>query len=77
MSKPQRQTRRKQGNQVAAGASQASQFWKGATVAVLAEAQGVQPVRNPKELWGDFWPEDESLDAFVEAIRESRRRDAA
>ncbi len=55
----------------------AAGFWKGATVEELAEAQGVQPVEDPNTLWGDFWPEDESLDAFVEAIRESRRRDAA
>ncbi len=55
----------------------AGHFWKGATVAELAAAQGVRPVEHPNELWGNFWPDDQSLDAFVEAIRESRRQDTA
>ncbi len=74
MSKPLRQARRKRSEGTEPGAAG---FWKGATVGELAEAQGVQPVKDPNELWGDFWPEDQSLDAFVEAIRESRRQDAA
>ncbi len=48
-------------------------FWSGSTVADLAIAQGAQPVADPTELRADLWPEDESLDSFVEAIYESRR----
>jgi hypothetical protein len=33
----------------------------------LAEAQGVKPVEQLEDLMGDFWPEDESVDEFLEA----------
>jgi hypothetical protein len=48
-------------------------FWAGYDVATLAEEQGVQPVQNMDDLWGDFWPEDESVDVFIETIRRWRR----
>lgn len=35
--------------------------------------QGVEPIRDPTVLIGDFWPEDESIDDFVAAVREWRR----
>ncbi len=35
-------------------------FWKGTTIDALAKQQGVTPVRSIDDLWGDFWPEDES-----------------
>ncbi len=72
MSKSLRQTRREGGD---AGEGDIKNFWRGASIEELAAAQGVEPIQNPDELWGDFWPEDESLDAFVEAIHELRHQD--
>ena len=43
----------------------------------LAARQGVGPVTDFDALWGDFWPEDESVDDFVAAVREWRRDDPA
>jgi hypothetical protein len=39
----------------------------------LARAQGVKPVTRLEDLMGNFWPEDESIDEFIEWLRESRR----
>ncbi len=71
MSKP-RQALRKRSEQAELGAAR---FWTGATIEELDEAQPVPPVENPNELWGDFWPEDESLDAFVEATGTEQNAD--
>jgi len=48
-------------------------FWTGYDVVTLAEEQGVQPVQSLDDLWGDFWPEDESVDEFIETVRRWRR----
>ncbi len=48
-------------------------FWQGMTLAELAEQQTVQPVQQLDDLWGDFWPDDESIDDFVATIRRWRR----
>jgi hypothetical protein len=39
----------------------------------LAAQQGVRPVTNLDDLFGDFWPEDESVDEFIAAVRQWRR----
>jgi hypothetical protein len=39
----------------------------------LARQQGVEPIRDIKELQGDFWPEDESVDEFLEWVRAIRQ----
>jgi len=52
-------------------------FWQGATVAELAAAQGVQPVEQLAEVWGDFWPEEESVDDFINTVRQWRREGVA
>jgi hypothetical protein len=39
----------------------------------LAAAQGVSPITNVDDLLGDFWPEDETADDFIAAVREWRR----
>ena len=39
----------------------------------LAARQGVQPVANFDDLLGDFWPEDETADEFIAAVRQWRR----
>lgn len=55
---------------------EAVDFWDGATVEELAEIQGVKPLDALSALQGDFWPEDESVDDFLTAIRQWRREDA-
>jgi len=42
----------------------------------LAQEQGVHPVSNFDDLLGDFWPEDETADEFIAAVRRWRN-DAA
>jgi hypothetical protein len=57
-------------------ASPVSDFWEGADVRALAESQGVQPVDDFDALLGG-WPEDESVDDFILAIRAERRQNLA
>jgi hypothetical protein len=56
--------------------SQTSDFWEGVDVRALAESQGVQPVDDFDALLGG-WPEDESVDDFVLAVRTERRQNPA
>jgi hypothetical protein len=42
----------------------------------LAREQGVKPVERFEDLLGDFWPEDESVDEFLEARRQWQREGA-
>jgi hypothetical protein len=46
-------------------------FHLGRTIEQLAEAQGVEPLRNPRVLVGG-WPEVEDIDLFLEDIYSSR-----
>ena len=55
---------------------EAVDFWKGVTIAELAKMQDARPVRSLDDVWGNFWPENESVDAFIASIRQWRRRDA-
>ena len=41
----------------------------------LAKRQGVKPIRSIEELKGDFWPEEESVDEFLEWVRAIRQQD--
>ncbi len=41
----------------------------------LAKRQGVKPIRSIKDLQGDFWPEEESIDDFLSWLRATRRED--
>jgi hypothetical protein len=34
-----------------------------------------RPVQRLEELFGDFWPEDQSVDDFVATVRQWRRED--
>ncbi len=38
----------------------------------LIVEQGVVFPRDPRDLLGDFWPEEESIDDFIRAMREWR-----
>ena len=42
-------------------------------LAEIAKEQGVRPVSSIDELAGDFWPEEESIDEFLETVRNWRR----
>ena len=41
----------------------------------LARQQGVKPIKSIKELHGDFWPEDESVDEFLARVNALRGND--
>jgi hypothetical protein len=43
-----------------------------ATIEALIAEQGVVFPRDPHGLLGDFWPEEESIDDFLSALREWR-----
>ena len=34
---------------------------------------GIRPLVDGTELYGDFWPEDQSVDEFLETIHQQRR----
>jgi hypothetical protein len=42
------------------------------TVEALIEAQGLSFPRDPRDLLGSFWPEEESIDDFLASMREWR-----
>jgi hypothetical protein len=42
------------------------------TIDELIAEQGVVFPRDPRDLLGDFWPEAESIDDFLSALREWR-----
>ena len=45
------------------------------TVDELVKAQGLTFPRDPHDLIGDSWPEEESMDQFLTALREWRGRE--
>ena len=45
----------------------------GTDLSTLLTQQGVQPVTRFEDLLGDFWPDDETADDFIAAVREWRR----
>jgi ABC-type nitrate/sulfonate/bicarbonate transport system substrate-binding protein len=51
-------------------------FWEGVDIRALAESRGIQPVDDFDALLGG-WPEDESVDDFILAIRAERRQNLA
>jgi hypothetical protein len=40
-----------------------------------AQDQNTQAVQKLEDLWGNFWPEDESVDDFIHTVRRWRRED--
>lgn len=42
-------------------------------IEALAAAQGVRPIDDPASLVFEDWPEDESADDFIAAVRAWRR----
>ena len=47
-------------------------FWRGASMQALIEQQDVRPVNDFDALLGG-WPDDESVDDFIQTVRESRQ----
>ncbi|MFN0168403.1 MAG: hypothetical protein ACKV22_18405 [Bryobacteraceae bacterium] len=47
-------------------------FYASPTVDELVAQQGKGPLRDPAILLGDFWPEDEPVEEFLEALHEWR-----
>ena len=48
-------------------------FWEHPTIEELAKQQGVKPVEKFGDLLGNFWPEDENIDEFIEWYRKRRK----
>ena len=42
------------------------------SVEEMMAAQGLKFPRDPRDLLGNFWPEEESIDDFLAALREWR-----
>ena len=49
-------------------------FWEPKTLAQLIQAQQTQSITNIAD-WAGFWPEEESVDDFIEYIYQQRRED--
>ena len=47
-------------------------FYANPTVEELIQQQGKGPLKDPAVLLGDFWPEDEPVELFLEALDEWR-----
>jgi hypothetical protein len=41
----------------------------------LARQQGVKPIQSIRDIEGDFWPENESVDDFLDLVRSIRHQD--
>jgi hypothetical protein len=54
-----------------------SPFADSTDLAALATAQGISPIEDFECLLGDFWPEDESADDFIAAVRQWRQEGVA
>jgi len=63
-----------EGNRVLAEIAQDTSFWDDPpSIEELAARQGVKPCRRIEDLRGDCWPEDESVDEFIAAVRRWRQ----
>ena len=49
-----------------------SSFWANRSADELARRQNVRPIRSLDNLAGD-WPPEDSIDEFLEMVREARR----
>lgn len=55
---------------------QASDFWQSPSLEQLVEVQKTKPVADLAELAGEFWPEQESADDFIDFVYQQRREDS-
>ncbi|MEA3396723.1 MAG: hypothetical protein U9R05_04610 [Chloroflexota bacterium] len=54
----------------------AEDFWKSPTFEQLVQVQQPPTITDIASLKGNFWPEDESTDDFIEYIYQQRREDS-
>ncbi len=47
------------------------------TIEELKADQGTVATENPRDLMGNFWPEEEDIDVFLDTLREWRGHDKA
>ncbi len=50
-------------------------FGKTTLLEELIQQQGIQPVKDIRDLESNFWPEDESIDDFLRFNAQQRRED--
>lgn len=50
-------------------------FWKSQTLEEIIEAQQTPVIEDIRQLAVDFWPDDESVDDFIDYIYGQRRED--
>lgn len=53
----------------------AKAFWQPRSLEALGEMQQIPPVSKLSDLQVDFWPEDESVDDFIDTIYQQRAED--
>lgn len=53
----------------------AGDFWEPKTLEQLIQAQQTRVITNIVDLGADFWPEEESVDDFIDYIYQQRRED--
>ncbi len=50
-----------------------TQFWQGNTLEQVISTQPPTTVHNIEDLAADFWPEDDSVDDFLDFLRQQRQ----
>lgn len=60
---------------ISCGQDQSADLLKPKSIDEITQARGTPPVSDLSELAGDFWPEDESSDAFIDYIYKQRQED--
>ncbi len=50
-------------------------FWQPQAIEAIVASQQTQPVSDFSALKASFWPEDESVDDFIEFVDQQRRED--
>lgn len=61
-----------EGTEVQVEVTPVDSFWANLSAEELARRQNVQPIQSLDDLAGD-WPSDDSIDDFLQMIREVRR----
>ncbi|MGC8493406.1 MAG: hypothetical protein ACP5SH_16885 [Syntrophobacteraceae bacterium] len=60
---------------VSCGQEQFADFLTPKSIDEITQASRIPPVSDLSEFAGDFWPEDESSDAFIDYIYKQRQED--